>query len=260
MLAFFTAKGGSGCSVVASAAALLSARLGPTLLVELGGDLPAVLGLAERADHAASHRGPSDDRSDGLGLVDWLAAESPLPDSLRRIERSVSDTLSLLPLGIGPLGMGPLGIGPPGIGPPGIGVFDPRPDQVQLLIRLLRTDGRRVVLDVGHVPSQPAGRARGAPQSSGRVSLLEASDRTVLVTRACYLALRAAHRLTAPDQVVLISEPGRALSAADVAAAVGSPVAAVLRWDPAIARSVDAGVLRDHLPRSLRCLADLVAR
>ncbi len=235
MLAFFTAKGGSGCSVVASAAALLSARLGPTLLVDLCGDLPAVFGLAESVDRPAGELGPI-----GLGLVDWLAAESPLPDSLRRIERSVSDTLSLLPLGDG--------------------VFDPRPDQTQLLTRLLRTDGRRVVIDVGHIPGQRTVGGRGVPQSGGRVSLLDASDRAVLVTRACYLALRSAHRLVSPDQVVLISEPGRALSAGDVAAAVGSPVAAVLRWDPAVARAVDAGVFRERLPRALRGLDDLVAR
>lgn len=240
MLSFFTAKGGSGCSVVASAAALLSARLGPTLLVDLGGDLPAVLGLTERADHAPSDRGPTGSGWVDLGLVDWLAAESPLPDSLRRIERSVSNTLSLLPLGAG--------------------VFDPRPDQTQLLARLLRTDGRRVVLDVGHVTGHPPTGARSARPPSGPVSLLDASDRTALVTRACYLALRAATRVTPPDEVVLITEPGRALSAGDVAAAVGSPVGAVLRWDPAVARSVDAGVLRDRLPRALRGLDDLVAR
>ncbi len=237
MLAFYTAKGGSGCSVVASAAAVLSSRLGPTLLVDLGGDLPAVFGLAESGNRsAAAGNRPTDLGSTDLGLADWLAAESPLPDSLRRIERSISDTLSLLPLGVG--------------------VFDPRPDQTQLLARLLRADGRRIVLDVGRV----VGHGNRQDHAAGRVAMLDASDRTVLVTRACYLALRAAHRTLPPDQVVLVSEPGRALSANDVAAAIGSPVAAVLRWDPAVARAVDAGVFRDRQPRSLRDLAEVVGR
>lgn len=241
MLAFYTAKGGSGCSVVASAAAILSSRLGPTLLVDLGGDLPAVLGLADPGSRRTTP-GPADLAHADLGLADWLAAESPLPDSLRRIERSISDTLSLLPLGIG--------------------AFDPRPDQTQLLARLLRTDGRRIVLDVGRVVGQGSGIGQGnrPGRSGGREALLDASDRTVLVTRACYLALRAAQLTVSPDQVVLISEPGRALSANDVAAAIGSPVAAILRWDPAVARAVDAGVFRDRLPRSLRDLADVVGR
>lgn len=249
MLAFYSAKGGSGCSVVASAAAVLSSRLGPTLLVDLGGDLPAVFGLAESGNRpVAVGSRPTDLHSADLGLADWLAAESPLPDSLRRIERSISDTLSLLSLGVG--------------------VFDPRPDQSQLLARLLRTDGRRIVLDVGHGMGQGKGMGEGTGMgqgtrtglAGGREAMLDASDRTVLVTRACYLAVRAAHRSLPPDQVVLITEPGRALSANDVAAAIGRPVAAVLRWDPAVARAVDAGVLRDRLPRSLRDLANVVGR
>lgn len=70
-----------------------------------------------------------------------------------------------------------------------------------------------------------------------------------LVTRACYLALRRAIALTpAPDDAVLISECGRALHAADVAAVLNIPIIATIPAEPAIARLVDSGLLAARLP------------
>ena len=76
----------------------------------------------------------------------------------------------------------------------------------------------------------------------------------VVVLRACYLAVRRTGSLPSTSRLVVIEEPGRALRATDVAAAVGVPVWCRLSLDPAVARSVDAGLLGARLPRSLRGL------
>ena len=55
----------------------------------------------------------------------------------------------------------------------------------------------------------------------------------------------------APSSVVVIDEPGRALSAHDVSEVLGVPVAATVPIDAAVARAVDAGLLTTRLPRSL---------
>ncbi|MEZ5168107.1 MAG: hypothetical protein R2695_17080 [Acidimicrobiales bacterium] len=82
--------------------------------------------------------------------------------------------------------------------------------------------------------------------------------RRVAVIRTCYLGLRRLRTAGGPgDRVVLIEEPGRALTRRDVVAALGS-VDVTLRADPAVARSVDAGLLATRLPRSLRGLQALV--
>ena len=86
-----------------------------------------------------------------------------------------------------------------------------------------------------------------------------AADRRLLVVRNCYLALRraVAHPVR-PDGVVLVTEPGRALTAADVEAVLTAPVVAEIAIDPAVARTIDAGLLAARLPRTLaRSLAAL---
>ncbi len=204
MLCFFSAKGGSGCSVAAAAAALEYARSGPTLLVDLAGDQPAILGVTAEGD----------------GLAAWYIAEAPPPDALSRLEVEVSPTLSLLPLGTRRAVA--------------------CPSRYRVLASLLAEDRRSVVVDIG-CDSIPA------------VALLGAADRSVLVTRACYLALRAAGFGPNADDVLLVEEPGRALRKSDVAAALGVPVTVTVPWDPAVARAVDAGLMAvGRLPRQLR--------
>lgn len=79
-----------------------------------------------------------------------------------------------------------------------------------------------------------------------------AADRRLLVVRNCYLALRRAVEHPArPDGVVLVTEPGRALNAADVEAVLTAPVVAEIAIDPAVARTIDAGLLAARLPRTL---------
>jgi hypothetical protein len=104
----------------------------------------------------------------------------------------------------------------------------------------LRSDARRVVVDAGSVVAPPA-------------ELLSAADHALLVTRPCYLALRAAIRHPArPTGIVLVDEPGRALGARDIETCLGVPVVANVLLDPAVARAADAGLLTARLPSGFR--------
>mgnify|MGYP007071002751 CR=1 FL=1 len=76
-------------------------------------------------------------------------------------------------------------------------------------------------------------------------------DQRILVTRTCYLALRRAVSQHPPTHIVAIDEPGRAIRLDDITAILGVPVATTIRHDPAIARTIDAGLLTSQLPRQL---------
>lgn len=83
-------------------------------------------------------------------------------------------------------------------------------------------------------------------------TVVDAAHTSLLVVRACYLALRRAARLDRPPGgVVLVEEPGRALLARDVEVVVRAPVVARVPFDERIARSVDAGLLATRLPDQL---------
>ncbi|MBW3615154.1 MAG: hypothetical protein KY439_07595 [Actinobacteria bacterium] len=87
----WSVKGGSGTTVVAAALSLLLARRCPkgTLAVDLGGDMPAALGLPEPP---------------GPGVVDWLAVGPEVaPDALERLAVEAGPGLRLLGRGGGPL-------------------------------------------------------------------------------------------------------------------------------------------------------------
>jgi Mrp family chromosome partitioning ATPase len=84
-------------------------------------------------------------------------------------------------------------------------------------------------------------------------------DQRVHVTRNCYLAVRNAIRLPKPTHVVVITEPGRSLSTADIEIVLGMPVTATIAADIETARIIDAGILTSRLPRGLaRALAPIV--
>ena len=82
----------------------------------------------------------------------------------------------------------------------------------------------------------------------------------LLVMRNCFLSLRRALHLTyRPDGIVLIAEPGRALSTRDLTECTGVPVVAELPFDGTIARAVDAGTMLMRAPRvATRTLAPLM--
>ena len=90
VVALWSAKGGAG---VTSAAALLAIgqaeRAQSTVLVDLCGDLPTVLGTEE----------PVAD----TGIADWLALESPTAAMLARIEHEARLHLTCLSRGAGPI-------------------------------------------------------------------------------------------------------------------------------------------------------------
>jgi hypothetical protein len=212
-LLFWAAKGGSGTPVVAAATALALGRCAPTVLVDLGGDACAALGVPEGA---------------GAGVLDWLVAPGSSPAELFALAVTAADELVVVHAGTDrgdPLSAAD---------------WDRIADACA---------GHRgtVVVDAGrHVPPE-------------RVH--EVAAQSLLVTRPCFLALRraAAHHGVGAG-VVVVDEPGRALRRSDIERALGLPVRAVVPWDPAIARAVDAGLLASRLPGPLaRELRRLVA-
>lgn len=118
-----------------------------------------------------------------------------------------------------------------------------------------------VVIDAGRcTPARRQGPALSAV-SDRRTG--EPVERYAVLRGPCYLAL--ATLLTATehfDGVILVEEPGRSLSRADVTDVLGLPVVAAVRVDPAVARTIDAGLLLSRLHRlaPYRDLHTLAAR
>ncbi len=209
----WSAKGGSGATVVAALLALGLAHDGTeVLLVDAAGDLPASLGIASAA---------------GPGVAEWLAAPEAPADALGRLEVAVTAGVTLVPRGSGPLPVG---------------------DRLELLLALLAADGRPVVVDAGRVPVPTEGVGR-----SSAAMLAAGAERSLLVVRPCYLALqRAVATGVRPTGVVVVDEDGRSLDERDVTEVLGVPVVAVVPVEPSIARAVDAGLLAVRPPRRAR--------
>jgi MinD-like ATPase involved in chromosome partitioning or flagellar assembly len=221
----WAAKGGSGTTVVAAALALNSER--HALLVDLDGELPAALGL------------PDPDRP---GIADWLASDAP-PAHLDDLTIAVTPRVSLLPYRQ--------------LSPPGgrSAVLATAASTARLDDRwrvLAEWFGERVTADIDVIIDAGTGEPHPA--------LVALAEHRMLVTRPCYLSLRRAARAsTRPTGVIVVDEPGHSLSVRDVERTIGEPVVAVVSFDPAIARAVDAGLLTTRLPgvivRQLRRVA-----
>ncbi len=82
-------KGGSGTTVVAATLAVLGARSGPTLLIDLGGDSAAALGLPD---------------GQGPGVAEWLRSANAGADALARLAEPAADGLQLISPGHHALG------------------------------------------------------------------------------------------------------------------------------------------------------------
>jgi hypothetical protein len=216
LIACWSAKGGVGTTVVAAGLGLVLSRERDegALIADLAGDLPAVLGRPE---------------PDGPGLREWLATGPDVPpDGLARLEQVVAPGLWLLPRGRGPLRWS---------------------DRTEVLAAILASDARDVVVDCGRL--EPEGRTDDDHREVVQVMAASAGQ-SLLVTRACYLALRRVLAVPVrPSGVILVKEPGRSLTAADIEDVVGAPVVAEVAIDPSVARAVDAGLLAQRVPRGL---------
>lgn len=84
MFVCWSSKGGSGTTVVSAALALVTAHSHSTLLVDLRGDLPAALGMAEPT---------------GPGVGDWLASPTADTAALLGLAVPVTDRVHLIPQG-----------------------------------------------------------------------------------------------------------------------------------------------------------------
>jgi hypothetical protein len=204
----WAAKGGSGTTVVAAALALSSPR--PSLLVDLDGEMPAVLGLPE---------------PERPGVAEWLASDTGT-EHLSDLLVDIGPRTWLLPWRAA-----------------SNDVSRPRTtDQARWatlgdwLHDWSNQWGCDVTIDVGtRLPPEP---------------LIARADRSLLVTRPCYLSLRRAVRSTVrPTGVILVDEPGHGLRARDVEHALGVPIEAIVSYDPIVSRAVDAGLLASRLPR-----------
>lgn len=175
--------------------------------------------LVDLAGDARAVAGLPDGATD-VGVADWLREGPAVPaDGLARLESHVNGRLALLSRGAGPL----------------------RVDRAHALVSHLSVDSRTVVVDAGVVAHDGVAAIVAA-----------AASESLLVTRACFLSLRRAMVAPVrPSGVVLLVEEGRALVAADVESALGTPVRAEVSVTAQVARAVDAGVLVFRLPRSL---------
>lgn len=159
------------------------------------------------------------------GVHDWLAASDEVgTESLDHLLLDVAPNLSLMPAG--PKSFGPT-----------------TPDRAVRFVEAMKAIGDLVIADVGAI----------SEVVDPRSVICVSGDRTTCVVRACYLALRRFSKLPVLiDDIVEIEEPGRALRTLDIEAVAGLAVSARIPFDPSIARAVDAGLLGQRMPRSLR--------
>lgn len=81
----------------------------------------------------------------------------------------------------------------------------------------------------------------------------------ILVTKHCYIAMRRGLQLNVqPDMIVVLAEDNRALRDVDVEACLGVKIAAVIKYDSTVSRSIDAGLMASRLPRPLIRVNDQV--
>jgi hypothetical protein len=213
LITCWSAKGGSGTTVIAASLAVLLARSAPpgALFVDLTGDGAAVLGVPEPL---------------GPGVGDWLTATDVDAAAFERLAVPIDESLAFVP--------------------PGAPGTRAGADRIAELGAILVAGPRAVVVDAG-LGCCPVAAA-----------LAKVATVSLLVLRPCYLGLRRAVASPfRPSGVVLVREPGRALTRRDVETVLGVPVRAEVDLDPAIARAVDAGLLTARLPRGLeRALRD----
>ena len=212
LLALWSPKGGSGTSVLAAARALVLAR-GPAAgcrIADLGGDQPAIFGLAGEPE---------------LGLSDWLEAGAAAPvEALDRLLVEVAPGIALLPFGAAVARC--------------VHVRRPRPGPRSR--SRCATFPFPVVADCG-AADDPATRALA--EVADVVVVVD----TRLLPRAAPRGARA--RARAFDRAPCSSTSrGARLSRREIADVLGMPVLARVPVRDTVSRAVDAGVLATRLP------------
>jgi hypothetical protein len=222
LVCFWSPKGGSGTSVIAAAAALVLAREGPARLVDLAGDLPAILGLATDPEQ---------------GLRDWLRIGPEAPtEALDRLAVDAGRGLTLLPAGAGD-------------------VASASPEAGAALAIALRADPRPTVIDAGVL------RAQSEPAMHALVEVADV-DVVVIRGCYLALRRAVRIELTSrASGAVYVEEAGRSLGVRDVTNVLGIPVLASVGVRASTARAIDAGVLPTRLPDALaRPVRELLRR
>jgi len=214
VIAVWSVKGGVGVSSVAALLAVSQVEHAhDVVLVDLCGDLPALLGAEEERGRP--------------GLVDWCELGDPRADALARLEHEARPGLTVIERGAGTFATDP-----------------------SMLLEVLAASQRTVIVDCGVVNDH-----------GFAYELVSRVDTSLLVTRACYLNLRAIRETDlVASGVVVLKEPGRVLGRSDIEAVAGAPVLAEIAVDQAIARSIDSGLLARRLPRRLVRVLGTVVR
>lgn len=208
----WAAKGGSGTTTVVCTLALESSR--PSLIVDLAGEVPAVLGS------------PAPDRP---GVIDWLTSDGPASQLIDLVV-DVDDTTALLPARLAADGASST-------------LDGVSPERWQQLVDWLDQWAARHVGDVW------IDGGTGCPNTK----LAELVTDRWLVTRSCYLSLiRAARSPVVPTGVVLVAQLGRSLGVRDIERSLGASVVATVSHDPKVARCVDAGLIASPPPMIIR--------
>ncbi len=220
LISMWSLKGGQGTSVAAAMAAVRAAQ-----------DRGQTVRLVDLGRDQPAIFGTA------VASDSWLCrwAQSGLgADALDRALVELTPNLSLLPRGDGPL----------------------NPQRAGELIEWLKADNTTTVVDVGTLHRD---REEGFAGSLHHRIIAE-SDQSILVTRACYLALRrAVSPPVRPTGVVLVAEEGHVLTARDCEGFIGTPVVAAVAVDPDIARAVDVGMLRTRVPKQALGSLDALA-
>jgi len=150
---------------------------------------------------------------------------------------------------------------------PALGIPDPpdtKPVDVNASLKLLSFAPRELRTPVEHNWKEVANQllAYDAPVviDAGTTEINEhlsqIVDRTFLVVRPCYLALRKAsnkmsHGYLRCEGLIVLEEAGRALTPTDISTVLKTPIVATIKVDSSISRAVDAGLLSSRIPALL---------
>lgn len=209
---FWSAKGGIGCTVTAACFAQVLAKTTPQGVL-----------IVDCGGDVATVFAANCDRP---GLGEWLHSAGE-PEALARIEQQVAQNLWLIRSGE-------------------LHADQVAETQIDVLCDVLRYESRDVVVDVGCLSC-----VAGAEPPPFLSRLVEAADRSVLVSNSCYLTLMRGRALDFDiDAIAFIRERGRALGAIDAQNILGSEIATVIERDQRIFQCVDSGLLAARLPRS----------